>query len=176
MFKRMTVEGKFTTPFNVSPLPDGINWILKSRSVFHPALAEPVIVPKGFITDFASIPPLATIFGLLLVPLIPLAAFVTSWCWPLVAFCLLVVIISDGLNCDDRLDAPATAHDFLYRTHSRSRQLADAILREGMRCQKVPFWKAFIVWFNVRIFGWKAWNDNARKFHLHDAIKLSGSL
>jgi len=49
----------FTKPLIVSPLPDGISWELQENFVYwigKENSGEGVFVPKGFRTDFASIP------------------------------------------------------------------------------------------------------------------------
>ena len=58
----------FTTQLSVSPLDDGKNWILNeefSYHVGHKNSLEIITVPKGFKTDFASIP---RIFWIFLIP------------------------------------------------------------------------------------------------------------
>lgn len=50
---------KFTRPLIVSPLPDGRRWVLReefSYDIGYEGSGKSIIVPVGFITDFASIP------------------------------------------------------------------------------------------------------------------------
>lgn len=50
---------KFTTKLVVSPLPNGKDWSVESGFEYHVGeypSEEIIIVPTGFITDFASIP------------------------------------------------------------------------------------------------------------------------
>ncbi len=49
----------FTSPLIVTPMPDGRRWKLHSSFVYHVGSKHSrfvIKVPKGFITDFASIP------------------------------------------------------------------------------------------------------------------------
>jgi hypothetical protein len=49
----------FTTPLIVSPMSDGSSWKLESKFTYHIGSKFSrhfISVPKGFITDFASIP------------------------------------------------------------------------------------------------------------------------
>ena len=49
----------FTSPLTVSPLPDGRNWELVRKFTYHIGAKYSrhiISVPKGFITDFASVP------------------------------------------------------------------------------------------------------------------------
>jgi hypothetical protein len=51
------VEGrKFESVIKLSPFGDGQFWYLQDDLLFHPVGEAPEIVPKGFVTDFASIP------------------------------------------------------------------------------------------------------------------------
>jgi hypothetical protein len=49
----------FTENLIVSPLPDGKTWVLRSKFSFYLGAtedSETIVVPAGFITDFASVP------------------------------------------------------------------------------------------------------------------------
>ena len=49
----------FTTPLRVTPLPDGKNWKLLRNFTYHLGSQHSrryISVPKGFVTDFASVP------------------------------------------------------------------------------------------------------------------------
>ena len=50
---------KFTRPLIVSPLPDGKRWVLReefSYDIGSKGSGDSVIVPVGFVTDFATVP------------------------------------------------------------------------------------------------------------------------
>ena len=51
----------------------------------------------------------------------------------------------------------AVVHDYLYRTHQRSRKEADDIFYEAMLVGGTKQWKAKIIHYGVRLFGWLAW-------------------
>jgi hypothetical protein len=48
--------GSFTTPCELTPLPDGHNWRLAGALTFYANNYFVVTAPEGFITDLASIP------------------------------------------------------------------------------------------------------------------------
>ena len=52
----------------------------------------------------------------------------------------------------------ALVHDYLYRTHLYSRKDADDIFLEAMEVLQVPRWKREIMYYAVRMFGWKAYS------------------
>ena len=50
---------KFTRPLIVSPLPDGKRWVLReefSYDIGSKGSGNSIVVPFGFVTDFASVP------------------------------------------------------------------------------------------------------------------------
>jgi len=86
-------------------------------------------IPKGFRTDFASVP---KIFWNILPPF-------------------------------GRYGKAALLHDYFYRTQIIPRKEADKIFLEAMLMMGVPAWKAYIMYWAVRLFGWKAWLENKKK-------------
>jgi len=56
----------------------------------------------------------------------------------------------------------AVIHDWIYRTHMFTRPICDAILLQGMGICGVPVWQRWIIYLNVRVFGWFAWHDERR--------------
>lgn len=57
----------------------------------------------------------------------------------------------------------ALFHDAAYRTQECSRWTADATFRSIMERDGVSRWKALLMFYAVRLFGWKAWQANARE-------------
>ena len=51
----------------------------------------------------------------------------------------------------------AVIHDFLYQTHRRTRKEADNIFYEAMLVSGTKEWKATVMYWAVRVFGWLAW-------------------
>jgi hypothetical protein len=51
-------------------------------------------------------------------------------------------------------------HDYLYQSKIRSRMQADAIFHEAMLVLKVPKWKAGLMYWAVRCFGWLGYSKN----------------
>ncbi len=54
---------------------------------------------------------------------------------------------------DGPWQAAAVVHDYLYASSACSRFLADAIFRAAMEADGVPWWRAAILYYAVRIFG-----------------------
>ncbi len=55
----------------------------------------------------------------------------------------------------------AVLHDWIYKTHWRNlytRKQADQIFYEAMLVGKTPRWKAKLMYYGVRLFGWAAWH------------------
>ena len=124
-----------------------------------------ITVPVGFQTDFASIPPLARFAAIVLVLAQLLALGYSPWFYALEAFAIFVILIAEWLE-NESTDKIATVHDYIYKTHCRSRSKADWILYNGMEARNAPrsgIIKSLFFWVNVRLFGWKPWRDDAEK-------------
>ena len=85
-----------------------------------------IIVPQGFVTDFASIQVLHNAF----------------------LFVLFALVAGYG-------NYAATVHDWLYFGGQVSRKEADAILYRALRAEGVARWRAWLFWAGVRIGGAK---------------------
>jgi len=68
------------------------------------------------------------------------------------------------LCAGDAAHEAAVVHDFLYRAQTLSRRRADAIFREAMACTPCcePWWRRWLMWVGLRLFGWAAWRSNRR--------------
>ena len=89
-----------------------------------------IIVPAGFVTDFASIQVLHNAF----------------------LFVLFALVSGYG-------NYAATVHDFLYSEGQVSRKEADAVLFRALRAEGVARWRAWLMWAGVRIGGAKQYNS-----------------
>lgn len=121
----------FTTPLVVSPLPDGRRWRLVFQFRYHIGKRwseNVIIVPVGFVTDFASIPWLFW-------------AFLPSW-----GKYGKAAVIHDFLY---------QSHNYPEMSHSRKE--ADDIFYEAMLVEGTKHWKARVMYIGVRLFGWLAW-------------------
>ncbi len=85
-----------------------------------------IIVPAGFVTDFASI---KVLHNALL-------------------FVLFALVSGYG-------NYAATVHDWLYEHGSLTRKEADAVLYRALRAEGVARWRAWLFWSGVRIGGAK---------------------
>lgn len=72
---------------------------------------------------------------------------------------------------------PATpaylAHDFLYFSQQYERSTCDAVLLRLMNVCGVGFFTRHLVYRNVRLFGWMAWEQDAKKKEEADARNQS---
>lgn len=123
-------------------LPDGYHWELYEGFRFHVCHEDGeqfIEVPKGFVTDFASIPRgLWNIY--------PPAA--------------------------GKHSKPAVVHDWLYKkgmlltksggTRVVTRGEADAIFLEAMEVTGVSWLSRRIIYWGVRVGGWKAWGEHRK--------------
>ena len=178
------MTNEFITSLKVTPLPDGVRWRLDSPLKYLDDSGALITVPTGFVTDFASIPPLATIGGIveLLGALAFFIAFGQSWDWILapagivVALAWFVVMIADGMEHEGTYDEAAALHDWLYATRCRSFQRSNWILFRAMIAKgagHTVIWKRVIIWLAVAVFGFIAWDSDARKPNGVDRTRLS---
>lgn len=98
-------------------------WRLTDELVFGD-----IVVPKGFITNYASIGVFHNIF---LYPIYALFAGYGNYA--------------------------STVHDYLYSRKLVSREQADDIFYEALRQEGVAKWRALLMWAGVRIGGSKAY-------------------
>lgn len=85
-----------------------------------------ITVPKGFVSDLASIPRL-----------------------PVIYLCL------NGIA-----DQAGVIHDYAYSTGLVSRLLADKVLYEACLVLGVQKWKAALIFYGVRLFGYKHYSTD----------------
>lgn len=58
----------------------------------------------------------------------------------------------------DTAHEPAVIHDWLYYGAFTDRKTADEILLEAMKAWGMSSWKAYAIYYGVRVGGWAAWN------------------
>ena len=163
----------FVDKLEVTPLSDGARWRSDREFIFTfsaiddrtSVIGNHVIkVPKGFVTDFASIPPLARIAGTVM-----LLAFLGQWLLPCAAFnaviglAWIVVMLADSLLHEGSYDRAAIVHDWLYYTRMYPRAECDRVLYLAMVCCGTREWKRLVIYWNVRLFGWVCWHDKRPK-------------
>jgi len=130
----------FTSELWVTPLPDGRHWRLKDSFEYYIGLKEKgevVIVPAGFVTDFASFPVFIWRF--------------LMWWLPFWA----------------KYSKPSPIHDQLYRSKkimdvAVTRKRADEVFLEAMLVAWREHWSgkliAYMEYYGVRVFGWLSWH------------------
>lgn len=115
---------KFTTTLKTEQIARTC-WRLTDELVFGD-----IVVPKGFITNYASI-----------------EVFHNAFLFPLYA-------LFAGYG-----NYASTVHDYLYVKRSVSRKEADAVFYQALRSEGVAKWRAWLMWAGVRIGGKKAYED-----------------
>lgn len=146
----------FPKPLCVTPNADGSKWRLDEPFQYAWRHYRYIDVPAGFRTDFASIPPLSLIGGL-----IASMASIVGWhglFWAAMA----VVLIAHLLLHTGSYTRAAVVHDWLYTTQQYSRRESDAMLFQAMGACGTHLWKRCVIWLAVRLFGWACWHG--RKF------------
>lgn len=59
--------------------------------------------------------------------------------------------------CGDTSTMASVVHDAIYTYHWVDRATADAVLREASLLTGVPAWRAALMFYGVRAFGWSHW-------------------
>lgn len=118
---------------------DGRTDTLTEPFIYHRPTGEPIIVPEGFTTDYASIP---RFFWRILPPR------------------------GDGSGA---VYGPAAViHDYLYQSHAKSKADSDLIFYEAMEALEVAFWRRAVMYRGVYWFGgraWRSYDDRAIKLN-----------
>ena len=155
------MNGKFLNTLLMTPLADGRTWRVEAPFAYRPASGGHITVASGFVTDLASIPRVAWIGGTLIALGLIFDMF-NAWSNAAVALGLLFVFLSPYLRHDGKYTEAAVVHDWLYRTHIVPRWQADGYFLEMMKLLKCAAWQRWIIFVNVRLFGWIAWTDDTR--------------
>lgn len=61
----------------------------------------------------------------------------------------------------------AVVHDYCYRTACYNKKRSDEIFLEGMEVLNVPKWQRTVIYYAVKWFGHKAWNERRKQQHEH---------
>lgn len=134
------IRNSFKTPLVVEVLPSGRRFKLyypftyrwHRGAVYRHSVLE-IVVPRGFETDFASIPVFA------------------RWLIQKLGRYNKAAVIHDAIYQDDY----STPNCFPM--HDFTRKEADIVFRDGMRDLGVAPWKRFLMFWAVRLFAWVAW-------------------
>lgn len=128
----------YTNRFVVTPLLrhvlDATRWTVVNTPMFYSERFRLLVVVKPpFTTNLASVPRLA---------------------WWLIP------------RDDKAIVEPAVFHDWLYFTCGQgelTRRACDRLLSDAMRVAGAPWWKRHVVYWAVRLGGWKPWRAYARR-------------
>lgn len=100
------------------------NYVILEDLVLEDDEFGEIVVPKGFVTDYASVSVLQNIF---LAPIFVLVA--------------------------DYGDKASTVHDYLYTQTKLSRKECDQVLYRGLLAEGLEVWRAKLFYWGVRIGG-----------------------
>lgn len=159
------VRNEFLTRLETDEIVNGKLWRVKRPLHYFDPWGGRIFVPEGFETDYASIPNLSMIAGLVQMA----SVLAAQWFWQfyILAFAAWVVIlIAEELLHDGTWDAIATVHDWIYRTRCRSFWRANWILFVGTKATGAPvtpLWKRVLIYGGVTVGGWWAWYDDDRR-------------
>lgn len=155
----------FTSPLIVSPMPSGSDWELKRSFAYHVRSEYSnvyILVPDGFVTDFASVP--RGFIALSGLAMVLLGRFLNLF-WLLLLGVVVAIAIA-LLPSWAKYNKPSPLHDWLYYHHSImgkpiTRKQADGIFYDSMLIDfrnhaSGPF-IARVEYIAVRAFGWLAW-------------------
>ena len=158
-------RNSFIQPPDYRPLPDGVIWESVKEMIYVDPWGKIITVPKGFHSDFASIPDLSRIALYVQV----IAFTVAIWwspAWIVVALATWVIYIAESFLHEGTWDSSSFLHDWMYATRCRTFWQANWILLVSMKAQGgalTPSWKRYIIFFGVAVGGYVAWIDDARK-------------
>lgn len=65
-------------------------------------------------------------------------------------------------------------HDYLYATQTCSRAQADGVLLRAMKSTRTNWAARWLIYLGVRVGGWYAWSDDAKKYGLNRRQKKGG--
>lgn len=132
------MEGRFLTSLEVRWLPDdGTAELLKELVYQSASLRAAIVVPKGFVTDFASVPRLPITFAL---------TGDTAH---------EAAVVHDYLYQTHRAGGCAI-----------ERAQADGVFLEAMEATGIPWWRRRLMWSGVRIGGWGSWRSGPTRFKI----------
>ena len=158
----MNNSGQFLTRPGLIPLPDGKYFTLDADLKFIMPGGRVIIVPGGFKTDLASIPPLGVLGGCVLAISFLLGQFFWWAVFPAAAG-LFVCIASAFLKAYGRYTRAAILHDWIFQTHLFPFTVANWILMMAMTCDGVKRWERFLIWLNVQLFGLGIYRSDKRR-------------
>ncbi len=139
------MPSSFITLLKVTPMPDGRHWELLEEFIYdlgYKGSDFNIRVPKGFITDFASVPKF-------------LWWLISNWGKHGKA-----AVLHDWLYKIHMTQFRPTRPGYLGEPRAITREWADAVLLEAMEVLGVTPWKMNLIYRAVRIFGGFAWRGH----------------
>lgn len=139
--------------------------------VGHKGSGEIIRVPRGFVCDGMSYPVRFTIAALVILGMI--AGAKQNFLWlSIVAISLSAILLGVDITPQGKGVKAGVIHDYLYWLNgqpvpetgiSYNREASDKIFREALKKSGVNPVSRFVRYWSLRIAGWKAWNDHAKR-------------
>lgn len=132
------MKGKFLTDLNYRSFRgEGSKTLIQltQNLIYKSSDEEMYIVPKGFVSDGASIPKFA---------------------WSIVGHPFGEYLESAVIH-----DYPYKFPDKWHKEYKNKRKRADWLLLDCMKSQCIKLWKRRIMYRAVRLGGWRFWNDKS---------------
>ena len=146
------------------PLDDGVRWISTKRMNYIDPWGGMIIVPIGFVSDFASIPDLSRIAVIIQLIAFALAQWFNPWIfYTLGALASVIIFIAESFLHEGTWDAQAFLHDWMYKSRCRTFWQANWILFVSMKANGAavtPLWKRILIFGGVALGGYFAWVDD----------------
>lgn len=124
------MSGRFLTELETRVVSDSDDALEKPLLFYTEVLKRVIVVPAGFVTDYAS------------VPRIPLAYLLAG------GHAKKAAVIHDYLYRTPNAFVPPV-----------TRAQADAVFEEAMAASGQPWWRRKLMWLGVRAGGWTAFHE-----------------
>lgn len=157
----MNATGTFLTNPGLVPQPDGKFFRLDGDLKFRLPDGREIVVPKGFNTDLASIPPLGVLGGCVMA-FAQLLSLFFWWAAMLAGIGLFICIVSAFLKTYGKFTRAAVLHDWLFQTHLFGFTISNWILLLAMQADHTPRWERFLIWLNVQLFALGIYRSDKR--------------
>lgn len=148
---------------HVTPLAGGR---ARTESALHyiTPCGKHIAVPRGFETDYASVPSLARFASFVLIIAQIIAMFWLPTFYLIEVVALAVICVAEWLENRDS-DTAAVIHDWLFKTRMFGFWKSNYILFMAMNARGAPFnplWKRWLFLINVCLFGMIPWRQDGR--------------
>lgn len=144
---------QFTTPLKVEFI-DGEFWRLTDELSFYTSdLEYTIVVPKGFLTDFASIP---------------------RWAWPIIGHPTgpygCAAVVHDWIYALSAPELLGYLNSYVDLDPPLSRKEGDQMFLDGMEVLGIEWWRKTLMYSAVRVGGNGGWGENRKKVDVSNLV------